>query len=75
MHLPWDAVTLPEPQNPIGAPGIGEAAIGAGAAAVLCAINDAIGDDLLRRTPVQPDMILTAVDARQRVHDALSAYI
>ena len=75
LQMTWDAVNLPDPQNPIGAKGIGEAAIGAGAAAVLCAINDAIGDDLLRRTPVQPDMILTAVEARRRVHDPLSAYI
>jgi CO/xanthine dehydrogenase Mo-binding subunit len=75
VEMTWDAVNLPDPQTPIGAKGIGEAAIGAGAAAVLCAINDAIGDDLLRRTPVQPEMILTAIEASKRVHDALSAYI
>jgi CO/xanthine dehydrogenase Mo-binding subunit len=75
VQLKWDAVNMPDPQNPVGAKGIGEAAIGAGAAAVLCAINDAIGDDLLRRTPVQPDMILIAVEAHRRVHDTLSAYI
>jgi CO/xanthine dehydrogenase Mo-binding subunit len=75
VEMTWDAVNLPDPQNPVGAKGVGEAAIGAGAAAVLCAINDAIGDDLLGRTPVLPEMILSALEAKRRVHDALSAYI
>jgi xanthine dehydrogenase molybdenum-binding subunit len=75
VAMQWDAVGIPDPQTPVGAKGIGEAAIGAGCAAVLCAINDAIGDDLLRRTPVQPEMIMTALEAGHRTHSPLTAYI
>ena len=50
--MEWDAVNLPDPQTPVGAKGMAEAAVGAGAAAVRCALAAAIGDDFLRRTPV-----------------------
>lgn len=75
LQMQWDALGLPDPQTPVGAKGIGEAAVGAGAAALLCALADAIGDDYLRRTPVQPEMILTAVLTGRRTHDPFAAYI
>lgn len=74
-QITWDAVGIPDPQTPTGVKGVGEAVIGAGAAALLCALADAIGDDLIRRTPVLPEMILTGIEAGTRTHDPLKAYI
>ena len=68
-EMQWGAVGIPDPQTPIGAKGIGEPAICAGAAAAICALNAAIGDDFsaphagntkhdswLRSTPVSVSM-------------------
>lgn len=73
--MDWDAVNLPDPQTPVGAKGIAEAAVGAGAAAVRCALAAAIGDDYLRRTPVGIDLILASLEAKQRVDPGLTAKI
>jgi CO/xanthine dehydrogenase Mo-binding subunit len=59
MH--WDAINLPDPETPVGARGVGEPPVGAGYGAVLAAITDAIGDNVLRRSPVTPDLILSAL--------------
>ncbi|MBJ90004.1 MAG: aldehyde oxidase [Woeseia sp.] len=56
--LRWDAVDLPDPDNPVGVKGIGEPVMGCAAAAVLCAISDALGGHVFNRVPVTPDMIL-----------------
>ena len=40
-----------------GAKGIGEPAIGAGGGALICALADAVGDGIMRRTPVHPEQI------------------
>ena len=56
--LRWDAVDLPDPDNPVGVKGIGEPVMGCAAAAVLCAISDALGGHVFNRVPVPPDMIL-----------------
>ena len=56
-------VDLPDPETPVGARGIGEPPVGAGACAVLNAISDALGDEIFRRAPVTLDMILTALEA------------
>ena len=53
---------LPDPETPVGARGIGEPPVGAGYGAVLNAIAAAIGDEVFRRTPVTPDMILKALE-------------
>jgi len=57
----WGAVGLPDPTNPIGAKGIGEPSTVAAAGAVLAALADAVGDDIIRRTPVQPEHIAAAL--------------
>jgi CO/xanthine dehydrogenase Mo-binding subunit len=74
-HMDWDAVNLPDPQTPVGAKGIAEAAVGAGAAAVRCALAAAIGDDYVRRTPVGIDMILASLEAKRRVDGGLSSNV
>jgi CO/xanthine dehydrogenase Mo-binding subunit len=72
----WAAVGLPDPTNPIGAKGIGEPSTVAAAGAVLNALADAIGDDIIRRTPVQPEMIMaTLANNRQVAYEPLTAFI
>jgi CO/xanthine dehydrogenase Mo-binding subunit len=75
VQMSWDAVGLPDPTNPIGAKGIGEPSVGAGAGALLSALADAVGDDVIRRTPVNPEFIMTGVAAGRVEHDRLSAFI
>ena len=57
INAKWGAVGLPDPSNPTGAKGIGEPSTVAAAGAVLAALADAVGDDIIRRTPVQPEHI------------------
>jgi CO/xanthine dehydrogenase Mo-binding subunit len=71
----WAALGIPDPQTPVGAKGVGEAAMGAGSAAVLCALADAIGDDVLRRTPATPDMIVASLEAGKRVDSGLTTHV
>ncbi len=74
-EMQWEAVHLPDPQTPVGAKGVGEAAMGAGAAAALCALANALGDDYFRRTPVTPDMILASLEAGKRVDAGLTTHV
>jgi xanthine dehydrogenase molybdenum-binding subunit len=70
-----DAVNLPDPETPVGARGVGEPPVGAGFAAVLTALADALGDEVFRRAPVTADMILTSIEAGKPQHDALTAHL
>jgi xanthine dehydrogenase molybdenum-binding subunit len=74
-NMAWDALNIPDPQTPVGAKGVAEAAVGAGAAAIRCALAAAIGDDYVRRTPVAVDMILASFDAGKRVDRGLTANV
>jgi CO/xanthine dehydrogenase Mo-binding subunit len=57
------AVGLPDPETPVGARGIGEAPVGAGFGAIVNAISAALkSDEIFRRAPVTPDMILMALE-------------
>ncbi len=74
--LKWAAVNLPDPTNPIGAKGIGEPSVGAAAGAVLNALADAIGDGIIRRTPVQPEHIMEALaNGGKPAYEPLTAFI
>jgi CO/xanthine dehydrogenase Mo-binding subunit len=75
LQMSWDAVGEPDPTNPIGAKGIGEPAIGAGGAALMCALGDAIGYDTVRQTPVHPELIVTGLAAGKPAHERLTAFI
>lgn len=66
-----DAVDLPDPQSPLGTKGIGEPLMGCSAAALICAISDALGGHYFNRTPVLPDMILNAASGRPQSHGPL----
>jgi CO/xanthine dehydrogenase Mo-binding subunit len=74
-EMKWAAVGIPDPQTPIGAKGIGEPAICAGAAAAICALTAAIGDDYLRRTPATPSMIVACLDAKKRIDEGLVSHV
>ena len=65
------AVDLPDPQNPVGAKGIGEPLMGCAAAALLCAISDALDGHYFNRVPVLADMIVNAASKRPQSHTPL----
>jgi xanthine dehydrogenase molybdenum-binding subunit len=71
LELGWDAVDIPDPQNPVGAKGIGEPLMGCATSALLCAISDALGGHYFNRTPVVPDMIVNAAAGQEQSHSPL----
>lgn len=60
------AVDIADPQNPFGARGIGEPAMGCSVAALTSAISDALDGHIFGRTPVSPDMIVNHVTGRDQ---------
>jgi CO/xanthine dehydrogenase Mo-binding subunit len=69
--MDWGAVDIADPQNPVGTKGVGEPVQGCAAAALLCAISDALGGHYFNRTPVVADMIVNAVAKRPQSHQPL----
>ncbi|MSV34566.1 MAG: xanthine dehydrogenase family protein molybdopterin-binding subunit [Bryobacterales bacterium] len=74
-NFKWAAVDIPDPETPVGARGIGEPPVGAGASAVLNALVDALGENIFRRAPVTLDIILTALETGKPGDDPLTAHI
>ena len=70
-EMGWAAVDQADPQNPVGAKGIGEPLMGCSAAALLCAISDALGGVYFNRTPIVADMIINAAAGRSPSHRPL----
>ncbi len=78
--MKWGNADLPDPFNPLGAKGIGEAAQGAGSGAVANAIADALeslgeGNGDFHRSPITRDMILTKLEQAPAGHDRLTAHV
>ncbi len=71
----WDALDIADPETPVGARGVGEPPVGAGFGAVLNALADAVGDEMFRRAPVTPDVLVASLDAGTRTHEALTTHI
>ena len=69
--MDWDAVDIADPQNPVGARGIGEPPMGAAAAALLCAISDAMGGHVFNRIPVTSDQIVNHLSGQGQSHRPL----
>jgi CO/xanthine dehydrogenase Mo-binding subunit len=69
MQTAW--VDIADEQNPVGSKGIGEPVQGCAAAALLCAISDALGGHYFNRTPVMADMIVNAAAKREPSHKPL----
>ena len=65
------AIETPDPMNPVGAKGIGEPVQGCAAAALVCAISEALGGHYFNRTPVVADMIVNAAAGREQSHGPL----
>ncbi|HLF12960.1 MAG TPA: xanthine dehydrogenase family protein molybdopterin-binding subunit [Gammaproteobacteria bacterium] len=65
------AVDVADPQNPVGAKGVGEPVQGCAAAALLCAISDALGGHYFNRNPIVADMIVNAASGRAQSHKPL----
>jgi CO/xanthine dehydrogenase Mo-binding subunit len=74
-NMKWEAVNIPDPETPVGARGIGEPPVGAGACAVLNALSAALGDEIYRRAPVGLDTILMALTNGRPMQDPLTAHI
>ncbi len=60
------AVDIADPQNPFGARGIGEPAMGCSVAALTSAISDALDGHMFGRTPVSADMIINHVTGNEQ---------
>ena len=68
VGAPW---IKPDFNNPVGVKGVGEPVMGCAAAALVCAISDALGGHYFNRTPVVADMIVNAVAGRPQSHRPL----
>jgi CO/xanthine dehydrogenase Mo-binding subunit len=73
--LRWAAVDIADPTTPVGAKGIGEPPVGAGAAALTCAVADALGGRCLCRTPLSPDIILAEIEGRDPAYGRLDQHV
>lgn len=62
VRMTFEAINQPDPQNPVGSKGIGEPPVGAGAGALICAIEDALGGTHPSHQPVTPDKLLHIVE-------------
>ncbi len=60
-----------DPQNPVGAKGVGEPVQGAASAAYLSAVSDALGGHVFNRVPVVADMIVNALAEQPQSHKPL----
>ena len=75
-NFSWAAVELPDPETPTGIRGVGEPPVGAAYGSIMNALLDALGDEAFRRSPVTPDMLLTAIEnGGNRTHEPLTAHI
>ena len=71
LEMQWNAVDIADPQNPVGSKGIGEPTMGCAAAALLCAISDALDGHYFNRSPIVPDMIVNAASGQAQSHGPL----
>ena len=60
-----------DPQNPVGAKGVGEPIQGSASSAYLSAVSEALGGHLFNRVPVVADMILNVVSKQPQAHKPL----
>lgn len=70
-EMDWAAVDQADPNNPVGAKGIGEPLMGCAAAALLCAISEGLGGHYFNRNPIVADMIVNAASGRAQAHRPL----
>jgi len=73
--MQWAALNIPDPETPVGSRGIGEPPVGGGCAAILNALSAAVGDEVFRRAPVTPDMILASLESGNPSHGGLKSNV
>jgi len=73
MH--WAALDIPDPETPVGARGIGEPPVGGGCAAIISALIDAVGEEVIRRAPVSSDRILASLELGRPAGELLTAHV
>ena len=71
LHMDSASVNIADPQNPVGAKGVGEPVMGSAASALICAISDALGGHYFNRTPIVTDMIVNAAAGRPQSYKPL----
>ena len=75
IDMQWEAVEIPDPQNPVGVRGIGEPPVGAGSAALASAISDALEGECLCRTPLTADILLAEIEGLEPAHGPLDLHV
>ena len=70
-EMGWAATDIADPNNPVGVKGVGEPLMGCAAAALLCAISDALGGHYFNRNPIVADMVVNAANGRSQPHRPL----
>ena len=75
LEMDWVAVEIPDPTTPVGSKGVGEMAECIAAAALRNALAAAVGDEMLRRTPITLDMIVNSIEAGHRVDAGLVTHV
>jgi xanthine dehydrogenase molybdenum-binding subunit len=75
VKMEWAALDIPDPETPVGAKGIGEPPVGAGCMAIINALTDALGDEVIRRAPVSADEILASLELGRPAGESLTAHI
>jgi xanthine dehydrogenase molybdenum-binding subunit len=71
VNIETGAVGKADPMNPVGTKGMGEPPMGSGGAAVLSAIQEALGGVSFNRMPVTIDMIINVLAKRPQAHTPL----
>ncbi len=69
----WAAAEKPDRDNPVGVKGMGEPVQGAAAAALISAIEDALGGHRFHKTPIVRDMIINALAGQKQSYRPLQA--
>jgi CO/xanthine dehydrogenase Mo-binding subunit len=76
IDMKFASLDLPDPETPVGARGIGEPPVGAGYGAVLNALAAAVGDEVFKRSPVTPDIVLESIENGGKFkHEPLTTHI
>ena len=71
----WTALDIPDPETPVGARGIGEPPVGGGCAAILNALTNALGEEVIRRAPITADLILASLELGRPAGEHLTAHV
>ncbi len=72
--LEFAALDMADPETPVGARGIGEPPVGAGAAALVSAVNNALGQHV-NRTPITPDKVVALLEGARPGYRRMQTHV